>query len=259
MRNTTKGLLIAMLLLLPLLKAGGQEARILTLYFGQADATLHNRITGEGDSTLATLYLPPGFRADRSYPLVCFLRGGYGGDGRAAEELSWMFGREAVLLNLPLFKEEVEPLREDGSNRVSRWIVREADAEAIWRNVGPVLDSVRAIVPGIRPETSVLGGFSNGAHTIAVLLNTKGDKLLEYFDNFLLIGGGQGLRNTALLRRKDLLLMQGDQEGLLLEPIFRQARKERVYVEYVEMENTGHSIPPGYYPRLRDWITRSTR
>ena len=92
--------------------------------------------------------------------------------------------RDFICVSLPLFKRAYD--KKDGG-RVSM-----EDFETVSRAYRTMLQKLYDAVPNTTPERSALGGFSNGAHTVAVLLAGQDEFILSHFRAFYFVDGGFG-------------------------------------------------------------------
>src|ERR1051325_8399651 len=113
-----------------------------------------------------------------------------------------------VCVNLPLFKRAY-----DTNNGP---IITVDDLETISGAYRTMLGKLRQIVPNVQVERSALGGFSNGAHAVALLLAGGDEFILGHFRAFYLVEGGSALAANALgrpaLKSCRFLIMRGDQK-----------------------------------------------
>jgi predicted esterase len=112
-------------------------------------------------------------------------------------------------------------------------------------------------VPNIDRERSLLGGFSNGAHTTAALLShpETAAAVAARFGRFALIDGGTRLRPAVSLQSKHLLLLQG---ALHHRDLFAEARLSlaasgaELYSR--TMPDVGHKFSLQGHAILREWL-----
>ena len=114
-------------------------------------------------------------------------------------------------------------------------------------------------VPNIATERSALGGFSNGAHTTALLIAGQDDFILSHFRAFYLVEGGSPLAANALhrsaLRPWRFLLMRGDRTvDYLSQSLELEARERGLDFTFITMRDTGHEFPLKYQRLLGQWI-----
>jgi dienelactone hydrolase len=164
-----------------------------------------------------------------------------------------------ICVNLPLFK---RAFTKDGGVLVSS-----DDFETVSRAYRIMLQKLLDTIPNITPERSTLGGFSNGAHTAALLLGGGDDFIVRHFRAFYFVEGGNSLATNALtraaLKRCRFLLMHGDQsetepEGAsnayLTRTLQDQAGEHKLDFTFITMRDTRHALPPKYQLLLGGWV-----
>jgi predicted esterase len=122
-------------------------------------------------------------------------------------------------------------------------------------------------VPNITPERSVFGGFSNGAHTTALLLAGQDEFTLNHFRAFYFAEGGAPLAANALqkhpMQRLRFLFLHGDYAGsvpdtegwgFINRAIEHFAKAQKLDFTAAVMHNTGHEFPPKYMAIAGQWI-----
>lgn len=119
------------------------------------------------------------------------------------------------------------------------------------------------VIPNIESDHNVLGGFSNGAHSIAAIVDANDRDLLSRFDHFILVEGGLSLANGENLAGKDVLVMYGGStEGRhgyvveALDAVYDRLLAGGANATRVIMEDTGHALPGKFYPRIAAWVHR---
>lgn len=158
-----------------------------------------------------TALLPANYTAEGRFPLFVYLLGGEGGDGGWPDRGRAVVGdKDFICVGLPLFKDHMDRDEPAGGLMVSM-----DDIGVISRCYRTMLGRLFEAVPNITAERSVLGGFSNGAHTTAVLLAGQDPFILEHFRAFFLLEGGAGPMLANVLQKSSLrpcrfLLMVGD-------------------------------------------------
>jgi hypothetical protein len=238
--------------------------------------------------------LPSNYSADRKFPLFVFLGGGDGGDaGRNSTggTRSMIGDTDYICVSLPLFKtpdshssamgqipadlqKGMSPeVLEMMKKMATTGIVSQEDYGLISSSYTVMLHKLFETIPNIDPDRSVMAGFSNGAHTIGVLLAGKDPFVLGHFHSFCLIEGGMGMAldpaktlSPELKNHRYLFLLgdgAGDQKGwgaaarpfvLQVEKNFvQQATAYGLDCSLVTMQNTGHTFAPAYHPVVKDW------
>jgi len=238
----------------------------ITLRFPELPPTLET-MDGGGDAAVTVLLrLPDDYRADRDVPLFAFLEGGYGGPGtNLRRPLQISGGKGYVAANFPLFRKAPSDFGE-----ATRFRVSFDDFDTLSNAYTVILDRIRKAVPNIDPRTSVIGGHSNGAHAIAVLLSGLDDNMLRSFRGFFMIDGGfdwSSYGRTKTLRDHHILMIAGDDEPN--PPPWRQFDLSRLahfrYVaeqydltgwEFIVAHGHGHAFTRDYYPMIKRWLAR---
>jgi len=265
------------------------------LDFPQLPETFFVKKTGTKIPTQITARLPSNYAADKKFPLFVFLAGGDGGkaDRDAIGSPYTIIGDvDYIRVTLPLFKKSLDP-QTDIKNELTKelppgvpqniveglkkmatnGIIMGGDYETISSSYAVMLKKLYETIPNIDPQRSVLVGFSNGAHTIGVLLEKKDPFILEHFHSFCLIEGGMEMMInpketlTEELKNHRFLVLYGeggkDEKGNAASPrpyIFQivnnyvqQARTRGFDFSLEVMSNTGHSFNPEYRPVLKQW------
>ncbi len=101
--------------------------------------------------------------------------------------------RDFVAMQVPLFKKS-QPV---GATRP----VTAEDFPILSTAYRAMLARLLVEVPNVDLERSVIGGHSNGAHTLAVLLAGKDEFITHHFRAFWLHEGGLSLRFSRITRR----------------------------------------------------------
>ena len=219
-----------------------------TIKFPDMPPTFADLLDHNGLMPMMTVSLPANYDPARKHPLLIFLSGGNGGSGgnpSVARALSE--DKDFVCVNLPLFKERLEPPAP--GNGTSRILIRDADCRYAWPFYKVMLARLEELVPNIDPAQRVLGGFSNGAHTTAGLINETDGEAAARFSAFFLVDGGGGLRRFDLLKGKPLLMVCGGWRPKQ-EPALAAGVRLIVY----RMKKAEHAFPESEYPPVREWL-----
>ena len=123
---------------------------------------------GKRSTATMHIFLPQNYDAQRQHPLLIFLGGGNGGAAggmNVARKLA--DERDFVCVGLPYFKAKVET---NATGKIGLALYPE-DFEIMWPLLRTMLAKLDAKVPNIDPAHRILGGFSNGGHTTAGLLD----------------------------------------------------------------------------------------
>ena len=171
---------------------------------------LHSRIFEDSADPAFSVYLPENYTSDKNYPLILWLNGGPGGMGRNTSISQQITNRsDFICVNFPLFKDSLEALESDSSNYWSRIGISYDDSDVIWNAYKIMLEKLYEILPNIDRNNTFLGGFSNGGHTTAVLLNRPGPEILKHFNKFFFIEGGRRLNDFSVLKDHPVIIFQG--------------------------------------------------
>lgn len=217
--------------------------------------------------------LPANYDPRRTYPVLVFLSGGDGGTGGELHQADPFLGGEGyVLVNLPLFKRDVE-----GDTYDKQIVVTPTDASVAIPAFRAMLDELRRRVPNIDPSRSVLAGFSNGACGAALMMWSGDRDLLSRFAMFVLVEGGfwltsdqddiwSGRRferaNLSGLAGKRVLLLYGDQTqppdripwNEAARRTATELRAAGIDAEARPMTDVGHDFPPAEMDKARAWV-----
>lgn len=226
--------------------------------FPSLPQTLQARASDVRDTPCASLYYPRNYETNRAFPVLIHINGGKGGDGRVPHEARIVSReRDFICMNLPLFKDELEPLRPDGSNEWSRLFIKDEDGDVIWAAYSVMLSNLFAAVPNTDRNNVFLGGFSNGGHVTAVLLNRRDLSVTNYATRFFFIEGGMRWTNAApLARTARVIVLQGGKSGgrEWLRRMYSNAVSNGVPAEFHVMRDTDHGFGREGRRMLRTWL-----
>jgi predicted peptidase len=197
-----------------------------------------------------TVFLPKDYDASRKFPLLVFLNGGDGGAGgnpgvaRAITE-----EQGCICVNMPLFK-AVDPKASGGN-----YIVRADDGKYMWPFFRQMLTKLDERVPNIDPDRRVLGGFSNGAHATAALIDESEGEISRLVRAFLFVEGGGKLQHYDLLKDKPFLMVSSNAKSQpRAQQICDAAKAAGAKATLVAQDVGGHAFPPAAYPAVRQWL-----
>ena len=237
------------------------------LKFPDIGPTLFTLATGEARDCTLIYRLPDNFAPEKSFPVFVFLTGGDGrgmvssGLGRAQRITQ---GKDYIAVSLPLFRRG--PVL-DEDELFGGVLIGMDDFETISDAYAKMLARFFEVVPNARKTGNVMGGFSNGAHTTAVLVSGQDETVLKHFQHFILADGGIWLSNLQrkALRSRRFLGLYGDTDSYWTRPVIMQQFKTmkatadavQVDFELVVMKGIGHQFPADYDAVVREWIGRS--
>ncbi len=233
----------------------------LILEFPNLQKTNYSVATGKYPTPMCSVYLPGNFDETKKFPVILWIDGGMGGAGDCVKYVKEKVGdKNYILINFPLFKSNIVPLLPDSSNFWTRLRIRNTDSDILWSSYKIMLDSIFTLFPQIDRNNAFMGGFSNGAHATAVLLNRPQAEITHYFNKFFFVEGGDGLEDYSVLKDRPVLYMQGT---VLTYPHWvksycKKAKKNKANTTFVYMKGVGHDFPKQYFEKLRAWIDRHT-
>lgn len=229
---------------------------VLTLEFPQLPPTMYSMVYANNAVPRASVFLPADYSMDKKFPVFLWIVGGMGSTGDGARALAETYGNTGfIFINLPQFKNKLEPLLADSSNFWRRLMLYyEPDNEIIWNSYKTMLDSIWTLLPNIDMANCFMGGFSNGGHTTAILLNRPNAEITCYFNKFIFIEGGIGLSNYKVLKGKHAVFMQGEKGPDWIRPIYQNAKNEGALASFILMEGYGHEFPEKYQEILKKWL-----
>ena len=201
-----------------------------------------------------TVFLPTNYTARTKYPLLIYLNGGSGGNGKnpgVARKISE--DKDFICVDLPLFKNKA------AGNTPTTMGLNDADCKFMWSLYRQMLARLAQTVPNIDPAHSVLGGFSNGSYATARLIVQSDGEVLDTFAAYFVVeSGGQLLKPDllALLKARPVLILFGTKSNHpeRLQEIAQATTSAGVKAVMHKMKDVGHAFPEGEYPAVRDWL-----
>jgi hypothetical protein len=232
---------------------------ILRWEFPELPETLAAMLTGDKQPARLTAQLPENYSADSEFPLFVFLHGGHGGHGEPHPVTREMIGpQDFICVTLPLFKRAYD--EKEGA------LVAMDDLSTIAHAYRVMLQRLFDAVPNITAERSTLGGFSNGGHTVAVLLAGMNPFILEHFRSFFFVEGASPLAANVLqkllMKRNRFLVLYGDglkdvatHEALVLvcQSLAYAAQERQLDFTSIVMRGAGHEMPSKYAAMIGRW------
>lgn len=212
--------------------------------------------------TVCTVRLPDNYSKDKKFPLFVYLEGGRGNGTNLAVPRAIAGDRDTIVASFPLFRRE-----HDENDAWNGLRVAFDDYPVISKAYKAMLDRLRKEIPNIDSARSVMGGNSNGGHTIAILLSMLDQNTLDSFRGFFLIDGGfewnsyhrtQRLKNTHLL----FLVAEGDKADPYRKLPLVWAETMRLLAKDQGMKNwrfevmsgLSHGLHREHYPVLKTWM-----
>jgi len=254
---------------------------ILKFEFPDLPATYHSKRTGHKQPAMLSARLPENYSRDGKFPLLLFLGGGTGGPGDAAADIRGTEPRDRrdyIAVNLPLFIKDVNgpptvPPRLQAMGvdpDTLKGMIMFDDFEVLSAAYRVMLQKLLDAVPNISRKGSMIGGFSNGAHAVSVLLAGKDEFIMSHFESFVIWEGGIGLVTNPLgpedvpaLRNHRFLFLMGDQPGSAaaeesakrwLEALVQGMKKQKIDCSLVVMVGYGHAMPKEYGKLVGNWV-----
>lgn len=196
-----------------------------------------------------TIFLPTNYEPGRKFPLLIFLNGGDGGMGtELGVARSLCQGKDFVCVSMPLFKAS-DP------NRPGGYVMNAEDGRYMWPFFKAMLTRLDEVVPNLDPAHRVLGGFSNGAHATAALLDASDGEIARRFDAFLFVEGGGRLQHYDLLKGKPFLMVSSNAKSAPRARQICDAAKAAGAKAALLVDDVGkHDFPVSAYPAVRRWL-----
>ncbi|MEN6401858.1 MAG: hypothetical protein ABFD94_07915, partial [Armatimonadia bacterium] len=223
-----------------------------TIAFPEMPPTLFALWNKRTDPAQMTVFLPRNYDPQREHPLLILLNGSDGGNA-SNPTLARMLSDEQdfICVALPLFKADLDPA---GSGK-PLMIVRTPDGQYSWPFYRTMLARLEQLVPNIDPNHRILGGFSNGAHATAALLDGSDGEVARMFSAFMFVEGGGGLERYDLLKGKPFLMLSSNAKSLPRATEISEAAKAAGAQTTLVFEDIGqHGFPPASYPAVKKWL-----
>jgi predicted peptidase len=238
------------------------------LKFPDLPQTLYAMQSGQEALTQAYLALPDNYSPERKFALFVFLYGGHGGPGAGpGRGHQIMENKDCIFVNLPLFKKKIDP---SGPFK-GLLITTEQDGETICRAYTAMLKKVYATIPNIDSAHNIIGGMSNGAHSIVAMFEQGDAYLMSSFQNLVLIEGGwYSIKTFDRYKGKGILYLHGDYVGQndwlgkkMREDLPKAVKKlEDAIVAHqlnatgLIMKDTGHDMPVKFNADVKAWVLK---
>lgn len=228
--------------------------RWFTITFPDMPPTLFALLNKRTDPAQMTVFLPRNYDAQRKHPLLILLNGSDGGNA-SNPGLARMLTEEQdfICVALPLFKVNIDPASPD--NAPPLMIIRGGDGPYSWALYKTMLAKLDEVVPNIDPAHRILGGFSNGAHATAALLDGSDGEVARQFSAFMFVEGGGKLQHYELLEGKPVLMVSSNSKSLpRAKEIIDTARAAGAQTTLIFEDIGQHGFPPACYPAVRRWL-----
>lgn len=235
---------------LPVLKPGAW----FTVKFPEMPPTLFALSTKRTDPAQMTVFLPQNYDPQRKHPLLILLNGSDGGNAsNPAIARTLSEERDFICVALPLFKVSLDPDAPD--NAPPLIIVRGGDGPYSWSLYKTMLRRLDELVPNIDPAHRVLGGFSNGAHATAAVLDGSNGEVAQMFSAFMFVEGGGKLKHYELLEGKPYLMVSSNAKSLpRAQEIADMAKAAGAQTTLIFEDIGQHGFPTASYPAVREWL-----
>ena len=131
------------------------------------------------------VHLPANYSTRGRFPVFLYLAGGTGGAGSEIDVPRSVIGDDDyIVVNFPLFRKPGY----DQSSCLDGIIVGADDYPAISAAYKTMLGKLNEMVPNIDSNRSIIGGHSNGAKTVAVLLSALDENCPAVFSRIPVCG-----------------------------------------------------------------------
>ena len=203
----------------------------------------------KGDPAACNLRLPANYDPTKKHPLIVWLGGGDGGNQPGS---GFVPEGDFVMAGLPFPK--------DANNPGQANMVGEFDE--IWDYHRTMLDEIHRRVPNLDRASSVIAGFSNGAHAIDGMLRVKGGKeggLADYFGAFVLADGGgtdSAKGSYPSLKGKFAYCCYGETSPAadIVPSAAKDFRGRGAEMVLSEMAGTGHAFADFEQVKVKEWL-----
>ena len=208
--------------------------------------------------------LPANYDKASKFPLFVYLSGGDGGNSDSVDFPRQIIGdQDYIVANFPLFRKPGY----DRDSYLDGIIVGMDDYQTISNAYALILQKLNQTIPNIDPKRSVIGGHSNGAKTVNVLLSAMDKTALESFRGFFFVDGGftwsSYCRTNELKNHQILFLVGGGNKDSSLGRNYIVARMKaldefakergRDNWRFVIMPGREHEFASEYHNIIRNW------
>ncbi len=226
--------------------------RTVTIQFSEMPPTFYAVYQKKDTKAQMTMFLPTNYDPGKKFPLLIFLNGGDGGTGsELGVARSLCQGKDFVCVSVPLFKK-------GDPNAPGGYVMNAEDGRYMWPLFKTMLAKLDEVIPNIDPAHRVFGGFSNGAHATAALLDASDGEIARRFCAFLFVEGGGRLQHYDLLKGKPFLMVSSNAKSQPRAQQICEAAKAAGAKAALIVEDVGkHDFPVSAYPAVRQWLRGS--
>jgi hypothetical protein len=226
-----------------------------TVTFPELPPTFYAVVQKKDVRAQMTVFLPVNYDPGGKFPLLIFLGGGDGGvGGNPGVARSLCQGKDFICVSMPLFKAadfKVDKPNVPGAG----FVMRAEDGKYMWPFFKTMLEKLDGVVPNIAPAHRILGGFSNGAHATAALIDESDGEVARRFSAFLLVEGGGRLRHYDLLKNKPLLMVSSNAKSKPRAQEMCDTAKAAGAKASLLVQDVGkHDFPVAAYPAVGEWL-----
>ena len=238
------------------------------LKFPELPQSLYAMQSGKEATTQLYVALPENYSPDRKYPLFVFLYGGHGGPGAGpGRGREIMENKDCIFVNLPLFKKQIDA---DGPFK-GLLISPENDGDVICKAYSAMFKKIYETIPNIDTRHNIIGGMSNGAHSVVTMFEHGDSYLMGLFQNLILIEGGFNYVKTfSRYQGKGMLYLYGDYAGQddwtgrkmredlpkFMKKFAETAATYHLDATGIVMANTGHDMPTRFNIDVMKWVLK---
>ena len=209
--------------------------------------------------------IPDNYDPKRRYPLFLWENGAGGDPGMYTVLVNT---EDYICISMPLFPKPGTHLN-SGQNPL---FMLHADLEVLWPSWKTMLEKLETVVPNIRKKAGVAAGFSNGAHSLGIVLSHEESArgFQRYFRTFVFAEGGFTLLTGKYLSDRALLIFAGETSwgaqsytngnggSSSCYAMVDDLCRNKVDAKLIVMKGCGHAFPPEYISRAKEWVASKT-
>ncbi len=232
-----------------------EAGKTFTVPFPDMPQTFHAVFQKKDVQAQMTVRLPANYDPAKKFPLLVFLNGWDGGDGTTLGYAGGLTqGRDFVCVSMPLFKTpgyQVAKANTPGAG----FIMVEEDGKHMWPLFRAMLTKAEELVPNIDSDHRILGGFSQGAHATAALIDGSGGEATLLFSAFLVVEGGGKMKHYERLKGKAYMMVSSNAKSRpRAEQICAAAKAGGARTAFLCEDVGKHDFPVSAYPKVRTWL-----